>query len=133
MQFSSMSLKELEVTAESTDHPEILQDIITELIDRVEGMEDRLKAAEADPARNYALARSVSAFAEWHSSRYEGDNTTFAMLAKQLWHEVYDNVRAVTGSYPPFSGADSPQLVLFAEGEHGGVAPAGAGQQPLFG
>jgi hypothetical protein len=123
----------LEAKAFLTDNPEQLREIVMELIEMVDERDRELETVKVDPAQNRALAHSVSAFAEWHTSGYGGDIHTFTMLAKQLWSEVAENVRAVTGRTAPLVGADPTQLGLFAEPGNGGLASARALQQSLFG
>jgi hypothetical protein len=122
----------LDARAYATDDPEELRELLTELSDYTDELERRLVAVKVDPRLNQDLARSVQAFAEWQTSGYKGDSRTQSIVSAQLWSEVSENVRAVTGRPLEDVGPDAAQLVLLAPEAVAGSPPSSPVQQALF-
>jgi len=90
-------VEELLVSAESADEVE-LRAIMDELAD----IAYEAEGADPDTASDMEdLARAVYAFADWQFGGYEDrDETTRVVVGRQLWSEVSDRVREITGSPP---------------------------------
>lgn len=101
--------KAVDQTQETTKEFDAVVDCFYELYELLKNQDQvRLKTTGRTPTKENELAGSISTFAEWHWGGYDRDQRTKNVVSQQLWSEVSEHVRSITGKHLVSLGASAP-------------------------